>query len=257
MLQVNRRTFNIWEGIYDRFPKEARESAWDSDKWVDSQMPTALPEIEKIKSPNSVSESTVIHKYPLAPIIALLATQKNAPVRVLDFGGGLAQTFLDVVASLPNPRAVEFTVVESGPICQRGRMIHENLDKVSFHENLPDGDENFDIIHAGSSLHYVRDWKEMLKRFSDLGPQLIMLSGLMAGEIKTFVTYQNYYGSKCPVWFWDIRDILDALNALNFNLIYKSLLASSYLGIVQPLPMDNFPVEYRLHRKCNLIFTSR
>jgi hypothetical protein len=84
-----------------------------------------------------------------------------------------------------------------------------------------------------------------------------MLSGLNAGDIETFVTYQNYYDSKIPVWFWNIHEIIEALRNLDYNLIYKSLLESSYLGKLQPLPMENFPPEYRLKRKCNLIFLSK
>jgi hypothetical protein len=96
----------------------------------------------------------------------------------------------------------------------------------------------------------------LLEKFASYEPRLIMLSGLNAGDIETFVTYQNYYGSKIPVWFWNVREIIGALRNLDYNLIYKSLLESSYLGKVQPLPMGNFPPEYRLKRKCNLIFLS-
>ncbi len=252
---MSNENFHIWEGIYERFPEETNGSAWDSDRWVDSLVEDVLPEIENIDSQCSISSNTIVRNYPLGPIIALLTKQKAEPVRVLDFGGGLASTFPSVAASLPNPELVRFEIVESKPICLRGRQVYEKFDNVIFHEHLPSDGEKFDVIHAGSSLHYVQDWQGILKRFTDFNPSLVMLSGLMAGDIKTFVTYQNYYESKCPVWFWNIGDIINALDDLGCKLIYKSLLASRYLGKEQPLPMNNFPAEYRLNRKCNLIFS--
>lgn len=88
----------------------------------------------------------------------------------------------------------------------------------------------------------------ILEKFASYQPRRTILSGLTAGDIKTFVTYQNYY-TKIPVWFWNVDEIIDVMNDLEYKLIYKSLLASKYLGEVQPLPMENFPLEYRLMRK--------
>jgi hypothetical protein len=96
----------------------------------------------------------------------------------------------------------------------------------------------------------------MVKKFTEYEPFYIMLSGLTAGDIKTFVTQQNYYGYKIPVWFWNINEVINELKKLDYELIYKSLLASDYLGKRQKLPMKNFPQKYRLPRKCNLIFKS-
>ena len=254
---MNKENFHIWEGIHNSFPENTTENAWDSDTWVESQVSDVRPGIEQIKSACTLPGISIVHEYPLAPIVALLAEQKNDAVRILDFGGGLASSFPSIAASLPNPERVEFEVVESKPICQKGRQLYSAFANVAFHEHMPEPDRERDIIHAGSSLHYVRDWKAMLRRFADYQPTVVMLSGLMAGEIKTFASYQNYYGAKCPVWFWNVNDILDAMHELNFKLTYKSLLASRYLGKVQSLPMDNFPVEYRLDRKCNLVFSPR
>jgi len=132
--------------------------------------------------------------------------------------------------------------------------VYHEFHNLFFHHDLPCDIEEFDVVHAGSSLHYVADWRVMLGQFASYEPRLIVLSGLTAGDIETFVTYQNYYGSKIPVWFWNVREITDAAMDLGYTLIYKSLLAFSYLGKIQPLPMENFPPEYRLRRKCNLIF---
>ena len=33
---MSNNDFDIWEGIYDKFPDETSESVWNSEQWVDS-----------------------------------------------------------------------------------------------------------------------------------------------------------------------------------------------------------------------------
>ena len=146
---------------------------------------------------------------------------------------------------------MHYTIVESQKLCLAGGALFADHPELSFSETLPD--ESYDVVHAGASLHYVRDWRRMLQRFVQMG-KWIVLSGLTAGDIPTFVTRQNYYGQFVPVWFWNVDEVISVLANLGAKLAYKSLLASEYQGEFRELPMDNFPDGYRLNRKCNLIF---
>ena len=241
--------FNIWEGIFDQFPESDPELVFESEQWVNRQQSPINNDEEE-----TISTHTLIHEYPLAPIVAQLASELDNPLKILDFGGGAGSSFLPLIRSLPEPGVVEFHVVESSAICQRGRAIYNNFKNIYFHQSLPRRIKKFDLVHAAASLHYISDWRYMIAKFSEYEPYYIMLSGLTAGDIKTFVTYQNYYKSKIPVWFWNINEVINELRQVSYKLIYKSLLASTYLGKKQKLPMKNFPSEYRLPRKCNLLF---
>jgi len=247
---MSKTNLYIWEGIYDRFPNDDSGGIFESERWLKS-----LPTFSNAQSRETLSPHSLIHEYPLAPVVATLIVSSDASIGVLDFGGGLGNSFFPLIASLPAPDLVEYHVVETPTICRHGREQYEEYHNLHFHERLPSGKNRFDIVHAAAALHYVADWHMMLGRFAAYKPRFIMLFGLTAGEIKTFATYQNYYGSKVPVWFWNVNEIIDTMKDFGYKLTYKSLLASSYLGEVQPLPMENFPAEYRLERKCNLIFT--
>ena len=247
---MSKKNLHIWEGIYDHFPSDDSGGIFESDRWLNS-----LPNFPPVQSREILSPHSLIHEYPLAPVVATLMVSSEAPIRVLDFGGGLGNSFFPLIASLPAPELVEFHVVETSTICRHGRERYEEYHNLHFHEVLPRDENGFDIVHTAAALHYVEDWRKILGKFAAYKPRFILLFGLTAGEIKTFATYQNYYGSKVPVWFWNVNEIIDAMKGLGYELTYKSLLASSYLGEVQPLPMENFPVDYRLERKCNLMFT--
>jgi putative methyltransferase (TIGR04325 family) len=247
---MSKKNLHIWEGIYDRFPIDDSGGIFESERWLKS-----LPTFSQEERRETLSPHSLIHEYPLAPFVAILIVSSDDPVEVLDFGGGLGNSFFPLIASLPAPGLVEFHVVETPMVCRHGRELYEEYQNLHFHETLPGDTERFDIVHAAAALHYVADWRIMLERFAAYEPRFIMLFGLTAGDIKTFATYQNYYGSKVPVWFWNVNEIIDTMKDLGYELTYKSLLAASYLGEVQPLPMGNFPAEYRLERKCNLMFT--
>jgi putative methyltransferase (TIGR04325 family) len=253
---MSNKDFCIWEGIYDHFPEDYIDRVFESERWVNTLRKQSLQLLNELEGGGTISAHTLIHEHPLPPVVALLAAWVDTPIRILDFGGGIGNSFVSLIESLPTSDLVEFHVLETPAICQLGREVYKKFHNLHFHDELPRDLKKFDVVHAGNSLHYVADWRMMLGQFACYEPRFIMLSGLNAGDIETFVTYQNYYGSKIPVWFWNVREIIGALSNLDYNLIYKSLLESSYLGKVQPLPMGNFPPQYRLERKCNLIFLS-
>jgi putative methyltransferase (TIGR04325 family) len=248
----------VWEGIDSAFPESESEHIWDSERWVHSVFnPSSIPDSAGCIGRTGPSKLSLVHEYPLPPIVALLATRKrSSPLRILDFGGGSGSSFLACINSLPDPSGIEYHIVEGKKVCERGRKIYEQYNNLFYHDTLPGYKKKFNIVHIAAALHYIRDWREILKQLLDYRPEILMLNALNAGDIKTFVSFQNYYGAKIPVWFWNIDEITNFLQSLDYHLIYKSLLEFSFFGKFQPLPMQNFPPDYRLERKCNLVFGS-
>lgn len=192
--------FRIWEGVYDDFPEEDPEHVFDSDQWIDKIAARARENLLKLKADVPISENAVVHEYPLPVLVALASRQSTLPVRVLDFGGGLGATYFGVAASLPARGKFDFHIVESVGVCRRGREIFHEYKDIHFYEQLPEVSAGgFDVVHAASSFQYVDDWRSLLERFSSYDPRYIVFGNLLAGAIRPFVTYQNYYGHKIPV----------------------------------------------------------
>lgn len=250
---MSNKISHIWEGVFNEFPESDSSHIWDSERWLTSIFKTlSIPDASEVET---VSNLSLVHEYPLPPVVAMLTNYKNdLPVRILDFGGSCGNHFLTCMSSLPKAQLIEFHIVEGKAICEKGRDLYSNYANVFFHESLPNEIQNFDIIHIAATLHYIRDWRNLLKQLLQYTPEVLMLNALNAGDIRTFVSYQNYYGEKIPVWFWNIHEILDFMSSVGHKLIYKSQLEFSFLGEMQPLPMSNFPQEFRLNRKCNLMF---
>jgi putative methyltransferase (TIGR04325 family) len=176
-------------------------------------------------------------------------------LRFLDFGGGLGNTYLLMCSGCISQNDFEFYIVESEEICNKGRDIFKDYKKIHFRNELPKDVISFDIIHLGSSIQYVEDWKELLTAFAKYNPEYILLADVPAGNIPTYATIQNYYESKIPYWFFNINDIIKAMSSFSYTLSFKSICKDIRLGKDQPLPQDNFPKEYRVGDTCNLLFS--
>jgi putative methyltransferase (TIGR04325 family) len=250
-------SFNIWEGIYKNFAECPNEGGgFSSERWVTQQTERINNLKEKIKAS---PESAVGYRTSLLPVVAAMSgnNAKKDKIKVLDFGGGLGDTYLLMTCGCAGQIEFEFFIVEAEELCKKGRELFKNNKNINFFDKLPKDMENFDIIHLGSSIQYIEDWKGLIKEFTKYKPEYILFADVPAGQIPTYATLQNYYGSKMPHWFFNIDEFVNALYSVNYDLLFKSAFIGPRLGIIQPMPQDNFPQEYRLGETCNLLFVRR
>lgn len=250
--QGNRFSGPIWDGIYSNF-KDAPCSGegYSNDQWATQSLDKVTKMLTVAKN-SRTSSSLVAYRASLLPFLTALVGEKQDCVKILDFGGGLGVTFLSTVSGLVE-KTLDFYIVENKRICELGNRIFKNDDRIHFYTSLPDHIE-VDIVHLGSSLHYVDEWRDLLGKLARFCPLYFLLTDLTAGEISTYVTVQNFYGSKIPCWFFNINDVIDQMNFLGFKLLFKSTFRGTYLGKEQDIPQDNFPEELRLGNTCSVLF---
>ncbi len=137
-------------------------------------------------------------------------------------------------------------IVENPNVCAQGRELFKNDAKVEFLEHIPE--EQFDLVHIGSALQYVSDYKELLKRLTDLKPRWILMTKLPAGGNVTFVTAQvNLPGKRFTNWLFNAKELVRMMESLGYTLIFRSANDGQVnQGKVEP--------TYRLQQFCNLLF---
>jgi len=178
-------------------------------------------------------------------------------VRVLDFGGALGFGYVPAAASLAGEIGVEYHIVELEETCEKGREIFKGNEGVRFHSEFESLPQEFDIVYAASTLQYIDDWKGALARLADIGAERLYLENLAAGDMESFVTTQNYYGSRIPYRFLNVREVISELENREYRLILKSPYFGKILGQYGRLPMDNFAQHRRLPYACSLLFRKR
>ena len=247
--------FNVWEGIYDSWEEApGDDDVFDDNVWLDKVNRRAKDTLAEYRRPAILSPVTRVRDYILPVAASMVCSSSKGDLKVLDFGGGMAASYFPLISSLPNSSNIEFHIIEGKEICIKSKGILGDFKKLYFHEKLPKISHSFDIVHAGSSIQYVHDWKSLLANFIDYCPQLLILEDLMAGDVETFITLQNYYGKKIRSWFLNINEIIQAVEQLNYKLIYKTQFTHDILGKVGPLPMENFSPPYRLDYGSHLMF---
>jgi putative methyltransferase (TIGR04325 family) len=240
----------IWQGVYLNFVETGGDpNVHEGQVWIEKQVGQAKATIGKYETDATISPVGLTTDYALSYIAATVA-KEGKPLKIIDFGGGLGVSFLPLKSVLPDNQPLEFCVVEGKLICEQGKKLFENYAEISFTEQMP-STECVDIIHAGSSMHYVDDWIELLKQFSQYTPKFLIFADLPAGDIETFVTTQNYYDKQIPVRFWNIQQFINAVEDLGYRLIMKSRFHSKYIS-----HMRNFDRLHRLNYFAQIIFES-
>ncbi|MCH7726519.1 MAG: methyltransferase, TIGR04325 family, partial [Planctomycetes bacterium] len=205
------------------------------------------------KSPKTIPDSPA-YGTSLLPFLASLIYEKQGSVRILDFGGNLGFAYVPVINGMEDSGNLDYHVVEVQQICDMGTRIFADDHRVHFHTGLSSEIPGVDVIHVGSTLQYMEDWTALIGQLAGYHPQYFLFTDLQAGDIPTYATAQNYYGSMIPCWFFNVHEIVDTMSNLGLSLIFKATHDVTILGKQRGLPQDNFPEEYRVGHPCSLLF---
>lgn len=247
------KQFKIWEGVFSSFAETgADNSAFEGDIWINKLTERAALAKALSQGPAAVAPITETSDYAL-PFIAAAIAYRTTPLRILDFGGGIGTSFFPLVQMLPTDQPLVFIVVENKTVCEIGRTMLLGESRIRFQCQLPD-DELFDIVHCGSSIEYVDDWKGMLTRFSRYKPNYLMFTNLPAADNETFVTAQNYYGKRIPMHFWNFKEFVLQVESLGYELVLKSRFRGYWREAYPELPTENFNLQYRAKYFSQLVF---
>jgi len=149
-----------------------------------------------------------------------------------------------------------FNVVEVPQLIKKIPYELKLFPRLNFYDNLKDFSKPIDVIHIGSTIQYIDDWKSLLKEMTKkFFPKFFVLSDLLVGSIPSFVSVQSYYDRKICVRFINEEEFCNYWKTLDYDLIFKSF--------YQPIegdgyfPTDGLPKTHRLNKPCNMIFSRK
>lgn len=247
--------FNVWDGIYCSFAEAGRAGpGFDGDVWRERSIKAARQHLSQLKRGEPLDYS-LSQRNALLPVVAAMLLTRRHNVRVLDFGGGPGYGLMTLIAALENVRPrIDYHVVDVENICEAGRELFADADGPSFRSDLPLSTTSFDLVHTSSAMQYIEDWRAMVGRLASYRAPFLAFEDVFVGAFPTYVTIQNYYGSRIPHWFFNIDDFVSEVQRQGYELLLRTPCHVKILGRHGPLPMDNFPEEYRLSNKSNLLF---
>lgn len=245
----------LWEGVYESFSEvPIAGPGFSGGDWLE-QSTEKLEELRSLAAKNGSVSQLTGYTESLLPVVAAMVQAKLKTVRILDFGGGLGFSYYQVLQGLPSSAGLEFHIIDIEAVCAAGELIFSDEPQIVFHSALTDvADQRFDIVHIGSSLQYIGLWQEQLTKLCRLEPEYVLMANIPAGDIETFATAQNYYGSKIACWFFSVADLTESMSDNGFELVFKSSYFTKVYGVEQPYPLDNFEPDRRVEYPCMLLF---
>lgn len=243
--------FNIWEGTYESFfDVPVCGNGFESDKWINDTYNKTVESYDDIK--NNKRYDVKFNISPLYITSSIISSDET--LKILDFGGGMGISFIELISVLPDNKNISFTVIEGKGVCEKASIIYENDNRIRFCTQLPTN-ELYDVIHISSSLQYVENWKGLLKELSKYDAKYFIFNDLPAGDIeKTYATIQNYYDSKIPYWFFQLDDVIEEMNINGYKLSFQANYKHNILGKFEYFPQDNFENKLQIGYSKNLIF---
>ena len=243
----------IWQGVYQSFSEvECDQDVFGGSVWIDKVLKKARALMVATQSNGSITKAATTSDYAL-PFVAAMATKRGQTLRILDFGGGLGTSYIPLLSMLGDHEHLEFVVVENKTLCELGTEFFKADNKIAFCDSIPKT-QPFHVVHAGSSLQYVDDWRGAIREFTDTGAKYLIFADLPAGDIETFVTAQWFHGRRLPVRFWNLKEFVSLVEGFCFDLIFKAKYRGYYLKKTSKLPTSHFDARHRLDDCCQLVF---
>ena len=246
--------FKVWDGVYASFDEApAVGPGFDGPIAHDRGMQAALEARSHLDLGEPLDYS-LRQRNVLLPVVVAILLAERPQVRVLDFGGGLGTGYMVLEKALPHAQArVEFNVVEVEGLCSAGRRLFAGKQGPVFQPSLPD-DDAFDLVHTASAMQYIDDWRGVVARLAGYGAPYLVFADAFVGPFTSYVTLQNYYGSRIRHWFLNFDKFVVEVEQHGYELALRLDCDARILGAYGPLPMDNFPRELRIAHTSHLLF---
>ena len=236
----------IWQGVFPSFAATgSTDQVFEDEAWLQR----SWKKLHETRARGAMTTG----EFPLPILAALAATHEQ--IGILDFGGGLGVLFPAVADALPAEVDLDFHIVDNASTCRMGRKAFAGEGRIHFYESLPEELGKIHIVHLGSVLQYVEDWRGLLHRLAQYGASYLLISDAMVGDIPTFITVQNYYNRRIPFQFLNLEDLLTYCRAeLGYRLVFKTGFIPTVQGKQDFYDMDNLPPGHRLRNTQHLLF---
>lgn len=241
---ANKEPF-IWNGVYENFGDvPTAGQGFASEAWLTDMERYTRAAVDALRS----DRAEVVPNVPQYHALLSMLVASTKPVRVLDFGGGMGIGAVNVRRSIGAGMPVEYLVVDNEESCEWGRRLLGDFASVRFMSELPRDVESVDVVVLSSVLQFVEKYEELLSELAAFRPEHWLFTFVPAGEVPTFASAQlNVPGSVLPVWFFNLDELVQKIEALGYTLVFKSALERVF-------DMSNFPLTHQLPRQCNLLF---
>lgn len=127
-----------YSGVYRSFEEVSGSTAAVEDKLAAAgAIGVELPHLDP-----ATQLPLLRNGHDLLPLVTAMINS-DGPIKILDFGGAAGIDYGNVIRALP--KEIRYTIIDLPAVCTRGRQIWQDDARIRFCDELPVGDERFDI----------------------------------------------------------------------------------------------------------------
>jgi putative methyltransferase (TIGR04325 family) len=248
-------SMKIWEGIFANFNEiQETENIYESEKWLASNLERSRNVIDN--EGLFTYRSRIARDYPLKMAV-LAALECNTKVSILDVGGGYGKNLMEIQSTFQDIESrFDFYILENSVLIDFYKMNIKLPENFHFIQNISEIGKlqaGIDVLHFGSVVQYFQNLKvELSDILQTSRPRWVVFSDLMAGDIETFVTVQNYYDSKIPFRFVNFEELNKLVGDLGYKLFVKEFYEHDSTSVY--FPQKGFDKKYQIDNSMNVIY---
>lgn len=238
----------IWDGVHTSFDEVvADEDGFVHPRWVEKS-------VARLRSELASDAPSPSAQYSLAGAV-LAAAAATSSASVLDVGGNLGQTALDVRRRLPNS-IIDWTVVEREDLLTEATQHVQLPSDIEFVPDLSAlRGRTFDVLHLGSVLQYFEDWRgdlaSLTRDHTHVGSWLVISDAMVGASIPSFVTRQAYYERGLPMHFLNLGELISWTSELGYRLMLQEPYLTPHTS--KYYPEQSLPSSHRIEHPLNLV----
>jgi putative methyltransferase (TIGR04325 family) len=247
---ANAPTTHIWNGIFPNWVAACEATKEDgdvfaSDRWLD-RITQHLVEYRKAVATDGLA---LPPRPSNLPFVAALTRSHT----ITDFGGSSGWCFDYLRDTAPQVDVRSYSIIEIDRIVAHMRASGLQSPPVTY-KTPNDELEKCDLLYGNSVLQYFASNSELLDLIERTTPGHLLLDDVLGKGEEDFFTTQAYYGSAIAHRFIGLGRLVNELKDASYELLARTPFASPILGMMKPLPMQNFPLEYRVRHAVSLLF---
>lgn len=245
----------IWEGIFANFNEvQDTENIYESERWLAANLERSRNVIDN--EGLFTYRSRIARDYPLKMAV-LASLESNTKVSILDVGGGYGKNLIEIQSTFQDIESrIDFYILDNSVLIDFYKMNIKLPKNFHFIQNISEIGKlqaNIDVIHFGSVIQYFQNLKvELSDILQRSRPRWIVFSDLMAGDIETFVTVQNYYDSKIPFRFVNFEELNKLVSNWGYKLFVKEFYEHDSTSVY--FPQKGFDKKYQIDNSMNVIY---
>jgi len=245
----------IWKGVFANFNEiQDTENIYESERWLESNLDRSRKVIDN--EGHFTYRSKIARDYPLKMAV-LAALESKVKISVLDVGGGYGKNVMEIQSTfLDIESRIDFYILENSVLIDFYKMNIKLPKNFYFIQNISEIEKlqaGIDVLHFGSVIQYFQNLKvELGDILQTSRPKWIVFSDLMAGDIETFVTVQNYYDSKIPFRFVNFEELNKLVGDWGYKLFVKEFYEHDSTSVY--FPQKGFDKKYQIDNSMNVIY---